>query len=201
MNLDQPLLDALTEFVGLGVGRAADVLNTMLKSHIALSVPAIRVVTAEELESALGLTSGSRLAAVEMGYSGGLKGSVELIFTATDASILVDFIAGSALYADEDFDAIRSGTLAEVGNIVINALLGTLANVLRLELTYTVPAFIEGPLEELLAEADVTKGCVILLARTRFEIEELRIEGDLAAFFSMGSFENLKKAIEEYLGE
>lgn len=205
MTGDERFLDALAELVGIGVGKAAEVLNAMLRSHIVLSVPSIRIVAPDELPKVLGLPADRRLAAVEMGYSGSLSGSVELIFTQGEAGRLVECITGEVGIPEEDLDAVRAGTLAEVGNIVINALLGSVSNVLGLELTYTVPAYLEGGLVELLREARVVAGGsageeVVLLARTRFQVEELAVDGDIAVFFALDSFRSLEAGIAAYLG-
>ena len=94
MSIDAPFQDALTELSTLGIGKAAEVLNAMLDSHISLGAPAVRVVGRAEL-IALFAGSGKRnLAAVEMRYGGSMDGNVKLIFNADDAGRLVDCIIG-----------------------------------------------------------------------------------------------------------
>jgi len=61
----------------------------------------------------------------------------------------VDCIIGQENIQEEGLDSIRSGTLCEVGNILINAVLGTISNELRLNLEYTVPVYQEGTAQAL----------------------------------------------------
>lgn len=200
MSADGRLLDALGELVSLGVGKAANLLNIMLDSHVLLSVPSLSILSAEELRGRLGSLARQELAAVEMGYSGGIEGSVELIFSMDDAGKLVDCLTGDLTGLEGSLDEIRAGTLAEVGNIVINAVLGTLANELDLALEYSVPAYYEGGIDRLIGEAGVEAHSSVLLVQTRFQVEELRVDGDIIVFFAVGSFENLSSAIERYTG-
>jgi chemotaxis protein CheC len=99
---------------------------------------------------------------------------------------------------EEGLDAIRAGTLCEVGNIVINALMGTLANVLSLRLEYTVPAYIEGDAARLVSVAGLDGEHVVLLAETEFAVEAMSIKGTIAVFFTMETFARLKEAVQSY---
>jgi chemotaxis protein CheC len=198
MNLEQETRDELTELIGLGIGKAAEVLNTMLDSHIALCAPSIRIVSAPELIGFLAATDGAELSAVQMRYSGSMAGTVELIFSSGEGGRLVDCIMGDDPMVEEGLDAIRAGTLCEVGNIVINALMGTLANVLSLRLEYTVPAYIEGDAARLVTSAGLQAENVVLLAETEFLVEKKSIRGTIAVFFTMDSFAHLRDAMRSY---
>jgi chemotaxis protein CheC len=199
MDFKPDIMDALTELVGLGIGKAADVLNSMLDSHIGLSVPSVRLVHGAELVEVLSRDGGNALSAVQMRYAGSMKGSVDLIFSAGEAGRLVDCIIGEeTVLAEEGLDALRSGTLCEVGNIIINAIMGTLSNVLKLNLSYTVPSYIEGNASLLVDEAGVMEGHIVLLAETEFTVEAKSIRGRVAIFFSPVSFELLHSAVREF---
>ncbi len=200
MTLQPNFKDALTEFVGLGVGKAGEVLNAMLDSHIALSAPNIRVIGADELAGEIGGDGESKLSSVEMRYSGSIDGAVKLIFQAVDAGKLVDSIIGENALQEEGLDAIRAGTLCEIGNIVINAMLGTISNQLELDLSYTVPFYRESSAAELISDQLFQSGKIILLIETRFVVENLEVAGNIAIYLSIISYETLKEAIERYTG-
>ena len=198
--LEKQFIDALAEFVNLGMGKAGVVLNQMLNSHIALSAPTIRFIDQRELAPVLSQSPDSFLSAVEMEYRGSMEGAVELVFKTADAGKLVDCIIGQENIQEEGLDSIRSGALCEVGNIVINAVLGTISNELLLDLEYTVPVYQEGTVQALVEKENLRKGQIILLIETQFLIESLEINGSIVIFLSILSYEKLKQAVISYLG-
>jgi chemotaxis protein CheC len=135
-----------------------------------------------------------------MEYRGSMEGAVELVFKTADAGKLVDCIIGQENIQEEGLDSIRSGALCEVGNIVINAVLGTISNELRLDLEYTVPVYQEGTVQALVEKENLRKGQIILLIETQFLIESLEINGSIVIFLSILSYEKLKQAVISYLG-
>jgi chemotaxis protein CheC len=198
MTIDALFLDSMTELSSLGLCKAADVLNSMLDSHIVLSAPTIRIVDRLELFDSFAVSGGRDLAAVEMRYGGSMDGIVKLIFDAEDAGRLVDCIIGDESFVEEGLDAIRAGTLCEVGNIVINAILGTLANELNFHLEYSVPFFTGKNDAASLAGMDTDDSGGVLLVETIFSVEALRIAGRIAIFFSLASFGCLREAAIQY---
>jgi chemotaxis protein CheC len=91
---------------------------------------------------------------------------------------------------------VRVGTLSEVGNIVINGVMGSIANVLKLQINYTLPTYTEDNIENLITPPSTAPDVTVVLAHTRFTIEHLQIEGDIILIFEVGSFSALMKAID-----
>jgi len=188
-DFEPALKDGFAALMNEAFAKAADVLNTMMSFPIALSVPAIEMISARELSARFSRSGPGKLSAVGMRCSGGLDASIELIFTSEDALGLADCVLG----IDEpgERDSMRAGALCEIGNIVINAVLGTMSNSLKLDLSFTVPCYLEGEAFALVDEISLGKGGVILLVKTRFEVKDLRLHGDIAIFLSLASFESL----------
>jgi chemotaxis protein CheC len=201
-----PTLEPLVKraFEGLmrvAVDKAAGVLNTMLSSHIALSAPAVEMISAGDLGVRFSRDGSGKLAAIEMRCAGGFDAWVELIFTSEDAVKLADCVASAGGGEDMERDSVRSGALCEMGNIVINAVLGTISNALDIELSFTVPSYFEGGASELVGEISLARHGVILLVKTKFEVEDLSINGDIALFLNLESFESLSLMLKERAGE
>lgn len=198
MRMSEDMIDALTELVTMGIGRAAEVLNLILNSHIELSAPVIRILDVGELSDALQADHNS-LSAVSMRYHGSMNGVTELIFSSNEAGKLIDCITGDEGGSEEGLDALRAGTLCEVGNIVINALMGTISNELDFGLSYTVPSYLEGGVDTLVAEAKLAGANAVLLANTVFTVASMSIEGEIAVFMSLASLNLLEQALMRYL--
>lgn len=190
--------EILKELVNLGAGRGADVLNSFLNSHVVLSVPEVGVLTAEELEHAITDNGEANLASVKMDFSGTVSGAAELIFISDEASRFVELITGDH-DGDHDFDTLKAAAFSEVGNIVINAALGTISNELSLKLDFSIPFYVEGTSEELVSLLKDDETRVILYARVLFFVETIELEGSIAIFFGLRSFEDLLQAVENYV--
>lgn len=191
-------IDVLKELMNIGVGRGAHVLNTMLQSHIRLQVPFIKVVSPEQLKDELEIHNEVHLAAVNLGFNGNLSGNAQLLFNSECASKLVAVLTGDES-DDMDLDSIRAGTLCEIGNIVINAVMGTISNQLQMHLDYAVPSYIEGGIGPFLPKSKKDERTIILLARTKFDVEALEIEGDMLIFLELGAFDKLLKSVQEFI--
>lgn len=190
MPLSALQLDILQELINIGVGRAAGMLNQMVNTHIQLQVPVLRVVTAPELGNLYAARSKSVFSAVQLRFTGGFAGLSALIFPPESASKLVAVVLGkNGLASDE---GMRSGTLQEVGNIVLNGVMGSIANILKEPLRYAPPDYVEADITDIIGGGSG----MILVARTQFSIKDHLIEGEVLIIFSLSSFDSLLAAID-----
>lgn len=194
----QEQVDALTELLNIGVGRGATVLNTMLASHILLRVPYVRLMQASDLMEEIEKLGKDRLATVNLRFKGAFSGMVELVFPEKDASTLISAVTGEEPLAD-DLDTLRAGALCEVGNVVLNSVMGTISNMLSLGFTYSVPIFAEGNSVELWRQEDAGDETILLFARTFFQIEKFKIEGSIIVFLQIGALDTLLSAVDSYI--
>jgi chemotaxis protein CheC len=196
MNQYQENLEVLQELINIGIGKAAGMLNEMLDTHIILQVPIIRIISQQDIEGELGELSGNTLSAVRMRFKGSFSGNALLLFPPDSANNLVSVLTGEDSFED-DMDAIRTGTLTEIGNILINCVMGSISNAFGKQLSYSVPSYIEDSLLNMLQRNNEdARNATIILASTHFIIEEHLINGDIILFFEVGSFDALLDCIE-----
>ncbi|MEG4075891.1 chemotaxis protein CheC [Microcoleus sp. Pol14C2] len=199
MKLSTRQLDALQELVNIGIGQAAGVLNDMIDSPIRLQIPYLQILTPidveEELEQHL---NGEQIAAVQLKFTGSFGGIAQLVFPTNSAALLVTMLTGEE--GTHDLDSVKIGTLSEVGNIVINGVMGAISNVLQQRLNYSIPTYSEGTISSLLISGGLATDTVVLLAQTSFMIERLHIEGDIILIFNVNSFDTLLTAINQLAG-
>ncbi len=197
IEISDEQIEAIKELCNIGVGKGASVLNTMLSCHITLSVPNVKIISCEDFKEELKLfAKESSISAVSLGFQGVISGSAQLMFPTETASSLV------AVLVDErdalDMDALRSGTFCEVGNIVLNGVMGSISNILELTFEYSVPEYIETSPDNFIKKPSVTqKDSQVLLAKTYFNINELDIDGDIAIFMKIGAIHKLIDTIEK----
>lgn len=187
-------LDALKELVNIGVGRAAASLNDMLDSPIVLEVPEVRMIGYEDFRGVAGTDSES-FSSVQLGFRGSFSGIAALVFPPASAVKLV-----TALTAEEPdnpgIDGVMAGTLNEVGNIVINCVIGTIGNILEKPFDFSLPNYLHGVLGEILHVGTSSPLHSILLVKTRFIVQDKFIEGNIFIIFEAASFDSLLAAID-----
>ena len=178
MHLSPEQLDALQELLNIGVGRAAGSLNQMIEKPIRLHIPFIQVGTREELTPHIQQIQQAPLSSVQLPFQGTFSGSACLLFPTTSAATLITALIGDEEDSDT-MDSLREATLTEIGNIVLNGVMGSLANILQNRITYSVPFYQETSLLELLQPLSSDSCDILLWAQTQFTIEDYAITGDI----------------------
>ena len=189
-------MDTLKELFNIGIGRAAGILNEMTNLHIRLQVPFIKVLSHKEVKKEVEELGSFRVAAVRLGFKGPFSGTAALVFPPDSASKLVAVLTGEEP-GTPDLDSVRAGTLSEVGNIVINGIMGSIVNVLNEQIEYSIPTYVEDTIDNLVALNGAAINPIVILARTRFTIEQIQVEGDIILLFEVGSFNALIVAIDK----
>jgi len=193
ISLTNEQTDALTELVNIGIGHAAASLNTMVGHHIQLHVPHVYLAQSDAILKNFPDDSDS-VSSVIMKFSGNFSGSSALIFPKESAETLVSCLTGEPQDSN-DMDELKSGALTEVGNILINGVIGSIANMLEATLQYSVPDYIEGKLESTIDMHHASD--TVLIAETVFHINELDVKGTVALFFHVESFDTLLQQLEQ----
>jgi chemotaxis protein CheC len=196
-HLEPYQMDILKEMINIGVGRAAGILNEMTKFRVILQVPFIKVLSPSSLKKEMEEFDRNMIAAVRLGFKGPFSGCAALVFPPDSASKLVAVLTGEEP-GTPDLDSVRVGTLSEVGNIVLNGVMGSIGNILKQHISYSLPTYIEDTIENLLTmDSNINPPPnTILLVRIRFTIQQLQIEGDIILLFEVGSFTALLSAID-----
>ncbi len=192
MEMTPEGLDALKEAINIGVGYAASSLNQLFDTHISLDVPAIELTTPELLVRQ-GFMAGKDISCVTLSFGGRLDGSASLIFPPQDAAKLVTLLMDDNTDTD-DLDALRSGTLEEIGNIVINGIMGTISNLLGSKLDFELPTYLEGSPKELYTAGILHQNQAVLLVKARFRLEKLQTVGTIILLFELSSLDALLTA-------
>ncbi|MGK5086444.1 chemotaxis protein CheC [Bdellovibrionota bacterium FG-2] len=194
IQLTEKQKDALTELVNIGVGKAADVLNQMIEHRVELKTPEVRLM--DPAEFARDFCSGFlTLSTVSMDFSGELKGIAAILFPPKSAANLVITLNGEDTGGEGDMDSIRASTLSEVGNIVSNSVLGSLANIVKKRIQYSVPFYEEAQLRQSVFGKKLNFATTCLVATAQFSVNGLDLKGDLLLVFEIDSIQKLLNEI------
>lgn len=190
--------DVLRELINIGIGQAAGVLNQMVDSHVTLQVPEVRVLSLAELQGQPSACGWGRGVAIHISFGGAFEGVAALVFSLQSATNLVSLLVGQEDFG-LDMDSLRIGTLQEVGNIVLNGVMGSIANMLAEHLDYMPPDYFEDEIVKVLPTNGLEHSAIIFI-RANFLIKEHLVDGDVLIFFNATTLEALLKQIDAKLG-
>ncbi len=195
IQLSEVQIDTLKELINIGVGRAAGVLNDLVKFRVSLQVPFVKVLSHRELQEEMKALGRLHVTAVKLGFTGPFFGIAALVLPSDSATRLVVVLTGEEPN-DPELGTLRASTLSEVGNIVLNGVMGSIGNVINQRIHYSIPLYVEDTIENLLMVERLGDNPTVILVRTHFMIQELKIEGDIILIFGVGSFDALISAID-----
>lgn len=204
--MDQSSLtqDILKEMFNISVGKAADMLSEITKKRIILDVPNIDILNPEsqniELVETFSKVPEGALMLSSINFEKKLQGEANLIFPAnkmrTFINLCIDQMSKDEEveidFTDMDFDIIR-----EVGNIILNSIVGGIGNFLDINLEYTIPEvkiFDKADFKDSLKDKEYL--CMLMLYIT-FIIEDTEIEGAIIIDLTLNSLNELMKKIKK----
>jgi chemotaxis protein CheC len=138
MELTNAQKDALTELINIGYARAAAALSDLTGHRISLEVPEVAVHTIPEITEKLQKVIQGEVASVNQVFSGPITGNGILLLDREAALLLNRLLTDRP--AASGFDGAAREVITEVGNIVLNACLGAFGNLLKIQVSFTVPA-------------------------------------------------------------
>ncbi len=176
LNADQE--DAIREIFSIGIGRAAATLSELLGTRIEMAVPRVTVRlldAAAELEVS---PTGRPEVVIIQDFRGAISGRSALSLPHASALRLAQLLSDVAEPVDE-LDLEMSGILTEVGNIMLNSVLGAIANLIETHLVYTVPRFYSArPVSVLLSQRSQDLDA-LLTADADFWVRQDSVQGSL----------------------
>jgi chemotaxis protein CheC len=192
--LSPELRDVLTEAFNIGIGKAAQSLSIMVEEEILLSVPHFELLPAQDVFEQLSSQLRGAVCAVKERFGGDLSGEAWLLFPEKQSLELVR----SMIQSQTDLDLVSTleqEALIEVGNILLNACLAGIANLLKLTLECAVPNFTSGALIKLFPEFHKDNPeANILLLHISFRLAERSITGMVGILLGLTSLDRLVDA-------
>jgi chemotaxis protein CheC len=198
MQLDQNEIDALSELVNIGFGRAASALSTLVGRRVLLEAPQVSIYPVEELTNTLNELHNHKITNVHQVFRGRLAGDALLLMDTPSASILVDLLGGGTGKQHELTQSDHE-TLVETGNIILNAFIGSFGNLLRVHLTFTVPRLKIQTLPEMLDNLSKDgRGLeYALVVKIHFRLSRGDVSGYMLIVMGIQSMENIFIAMRE----
>lgn len=195
--------EILQEIMNIAFGKAAADLAEVINIYVVLSVPHIEMLRAQELPEYLKsqISNYDRISIVEQNFWGDFKGSAFLVFKASAGRELIAIFGDdSESFCMESADALEKETLMEIGNILIGACVGKLAELLKDSVTYSPPRVVteNTPNDAIPASLfDPSSSAIVL--KTVFSFQERNVNGFLFLVTSHDSILWLKKSLVKFM--
>jgi chemotaxis protein CheC len=196
--------DILQEIMNIAFGKAAADLAEVINIFVVLSVPDIRIIKAVDLPGYIRteFSEFSNISIVEQNFWGGFKGNALLVFQGDAGKELITLLGdgGELTHESEFSDILENETLIEVGNILIGACVGKVAELLQDMVTYSPPRIIfeDHPNVSMPTTLFDSSNSAIIL-KTVFSFSERNVNGFLFLITSDNSIIWLKKALTDFM--
>ena len=199
MKLTSVQEDALIELLNIGFGRAAASLSQLTGHRVLLEVPHVTIHPVDDLAKSLEQMIDTDVASVHQIFGGPVAGDALLILDQSGASMLKELLTNEPALP-LSIDASAREVLTEVGNILLNACLGTFGNILEVQVTFSVPQLNLESLGAILESLRVNREGMkyALVVHAGFKLRDAEVRGYLVIVLSVASLDRLIRAVEEW---
>ena len=200
-NLTDIQRDAISELLNIGMGRAADALSKMAHEEVQLSVPFIDLLPVNDVTRLLSEQASDAITGVKQQFTGMFWGNALLLFPEAKGLELVRLLLQDIVPLERMAD-MKQEAFMEIGNIILNACLGSLANLLSSEIGSSLPEFLQGQCTEIFSmlQHEHPQDDFVLFLRMDFAIQERAINGYVAFMIDGKSTQALQNNVEQLLG-
>ena len=203
MDLTSVQQDALVELINIGFGRAAASLSKLTGHRVQLQVPEITMCPIEQMATHLRpLLQNEEVASVHQIFSGPVEGDALLVLDQSSAAILKELLTNEPALPLE-IDRSAREVLTEIGNILLNACLGTFGNLLKVQVSFSVPHLALETLEGIVSSIAVGRQGLryALIVHAAFRLRDSSLTGYLVIVLGVASIERLIRALESWEAE
>lgn len=199
-NLSTLHIDALTEVFNVGAGRAALSLSEIVGDEVRISVPSVQIIKSDEINSVVLSLNSGRFGAVSQHFSGPFNAEAMLLFTEEQALKIVRDMMGSQM-SIEELAEFENEAMCELGNIILNACLSAMADILNISLESSLPNYTVASADEILQRIrEDSNQPYVLVLHIDLAIEKRHTAGNLVFLLSSASLINLVTHINRFLG-
>jgi chemotaxis protein CheC len=198
MDLTSSQQDALTELINIGYARAAAALSDLTGHRISLEVPEVAIHLIPEITEKLSRVIPGEVASVNQVFSGPISGNAILLLDHEAALLLNRLLTDRP--GTSDLDGAAREVITEVGNIVLNACLGAFGNLLKVQVSFTVPSLQIESMQKIIRTITIAdKGLeYAMIIHTRFHMRASNVSGYLVIILGVTSLETLLQELQKW---
>lgn len=196
--------DILQEIMNIGFGSAAADLSGVIDVHVQLSVPMVKIIAAAELAGYVRreIPGAHEITVIEQNFWSKFKGMALLAFTAGAGKALLGLLGDldEQAFESDPMQTLEKETLMEVGNILVGACVGKVAELLGDVVTYSPPRTFIGTMPDTnLSRTMLDSRNYVIVLQTLFHFGNQDVQGHLFLVASQESVEWLRKALQTFM--
>ncbi|MEA4826999.1 chemotaxis protein CheC [Clostridium sp. JNZ J1-5] len=196
--------DILKELFNISVGKSASILSEIINKKILLNVPNLEILDLNEkiidMDNYLPKAVQGNIMVSSISFKDELRGRANLIFPADKMRTFINLCLnendenqlGNMNFTDVDFDIIK-----EIGNIILNSVIGEIGNYLKIKLSYTLPEvkiFNKIDFEKNIKSKEFTH---LLMLYITFKIDGSEIAGAIIINLTLSSLSELLNKVDK----
>lgn len=202
--------DALKELLNISIGQAAHTFSQLVHHRIELSIPCIRLIPltreASKYPQLFSTAHPSQILTSTIQFGEKLQGKAILLFPLEKTRLLIDLFLqeeegissqSKPFHLSEmDYDALK-----EIGNLLLNAIMGGLGNLLGIKLLYHPPQVEKMLLQVFWDTIIPDEEIYLLILYSSFNLRDHNIEGTIVVQISMQTISFFLSRIDAYVGD
>ena len=191
--------DALVELLNIGFGRAAASLSQLTGHRVLLEVPQVTLQAVDQVSEALERVVQGHVASVHQIFSGPVAGDALLILDQSGAAMLKELLTNEPALP-LSIDASAREVITEIGNILLNACLGTFGNLLKVQVTFAVPHLSIEHVGAILESLQIGREGLryALVVHAGFRLRDTQVAGYMVIVLGVASLDRLIHAVEAW---
>jgi len=199
-SLSELETDALIEIFNIGVGQAAASMSAIVNETVRMSVPSVSFINRTDAARLLDgkAPEAGAICGVSQHYEGAFSTEAILMFPEDKSLEIVRLMVGESVPLKE-LTEMEQEAMCEIGNIILNSCVGTLANIFQRELHGSLPEYHIGTSDEILIASGSRHDTVVLMLHIDFVLEKHQIHGYVAFVLDISALHDLKEQINLYI--
>lgn len=195
--------DALAEAFNVALGAASSTFAEVVHTEVLMSVPAVDLLTREQLVAQLHTlpdsTGNRRLVSIAQDFASGLDINTDavLLFPHQASLEVVRRMLGDHAEV-QDITELEQDALAEIGNIIINSCMATLADMFGVEFEGSLPHVASTEVDQLVTHLHA--GDATLLAQISMTLRASNVSGMVLFLMNVPSLQSLIGHMRSYFG-
>lgn len=190
--------DALLEVINIATGRTAASLSALAGQRVQIEIPELDLLTLPELIRQLKTMTEGEIATVQQVFGGAFQGIALLLLDQSGAAELVNTLVGGRIQSGR-LDTSSQEVLVEVGNMLLNACIGSFGNLLKVHLSFSVPRIMQQVAGDILSTLTIEGQGIThaLMIHTLFRLSGDLVQGRLIILLGVTSLDRLLQAIQQ----